>query len=77
MDNALMIVQLRKSKNKRLKEEKSDLRNNFSETRKTLEEHQNQFSELHSSSSASDLEASYLTQQLAKAQSEQERNSSL
>jgi chromosome segregation ATPase len=77
VDHALMIVKLRKAKIKRLKTENSELRSNLSETRKGLETSQAQLMDLHSVSGDTELESSYLKQQLSLTQADSERNSAL
>jgi chromosome segregation ATPase len=77
VDHALMIVQVHKAKVKWLKGENAELQSSFSETRRLLEESQSALTELRSMSGNSDLESSYLRQQLSIAQAESECNMSL
>ena len=77
IDHALVIGKIRKDKVKRLKHENEELRNNLSQVKRKAQEHELQLSELRSVSEDSNIESTYLRQQLALIQSEAERNAAL
>ena len=77
VDHALVIGKIRKDKIKKLKTENQELRSNLSQTKKRVQEHELQLSELKSVSEDSNIEIAYLRQQLALVQSEAERSAAL
>lgn len=77
IDHALMICQIRKKKIKTLKNENGELRAELASCRKKVEEQEQELFNFKSSVEDTNLETSYLKQQLSVTQTDTERNNSM